>query len=104
MAVELVSETFAEHTGETFELTPQGAEPFEVVLSSCEESPYAAEHEQRTADGRIPFSLIFHAADREHFWPQQTFSVSHPELGEVDLFIVPLGPDDRGMQYQAVIS
>jgi hypothetical protein len=35
---------------------------------------------------------------------QQTFRLSHPELGEFDLFLVPLGPGPEGMRYEAVIS
>ncbi len=35
---------------------------------------------------------------------QQTCAFSHPQLGAFDLFIVPLGPDDEGMRYEAVIS
>jgi hypothetical protein len=104
MAIELVSETFAPHVGETFEVTPQVGEPFEVVLSSCDETAYGDHDALREELGRIPFSLVFHAADRDRFWPQQTFVLRHPQLGEIGLFMVPLGPDDRGMQYQAVIS
>lgn len=104
MAIELVSETFAPHVGETFEVSPPDGEPFEVALSSCEATPYGSHDELREELGRVPFSLVFHAADREPFWPQQTFVLRHPELGELSLFMVPLGPDERGMQYQAVVG
>jgi hypothetical protein len=30
--------------------------------------------------------------------------LGHAELGDDDLFLVPLGPDERGMRYQAVIA
>jgi hypothetical protein len=35
---------------------------------------------------------------------QQACRVSHAERGEFDLFIVPLGPDERGMRYEAVFT
>jgi hypothetical protein len=104
MAIELVSETFAPHLGETFEASPTDGEPFEVTLSSCEETPYGSPEALREELGRVPFSLIFHAADGDRFWGQQIFVLRHPDLGELSLFMVPIGPDERGMQYQAVIS
>ena len=104
MAAELVSETFAPHIGETFEVATANGESFEVILSSCDETPYGSPDDLRERLGRVPFSLVFHAGERDRFAPQQTFSVRHPAIGEVQLFLVPLGPDDRGMAYQAVIS
>ena len=104
MALELKSETFSGHVGETFTATPQEGEPFELVLTSCEETPYGSAEEWREAFQRVPFSLLFHDADASRFLPQQIVSLRHPDLGELELFIVPLGPDERGMRYEAVIS
>jgi uncharacterized protein DUF6916 len=92
---------FSEHVGEPFVLVPEGGEPFEAVLSSCEKTPYGSEDDWQE---RVPFSLVFHHEGAEGYWPQHTFSVRHPEAGSFDLFLVPIGPDQRGMQYQAVIS
>ncbi|HKP89927.1 MAG TPA: hypothetical protein VJT75_08120 [Thermoleophilaceae bacterium] len=105
MAIELVSETFANRIGEAFEAVTASAEGrLDLVLSECEESPHGPPEELREQFGRVPFSLIFHAPERDRYAPQQTFTLRHPELGEFELFMVPLGPDERGMQYQAVIS
>ena len=104
MAVELVSETFAGRVGETFEATPPDGEPFELVLSSCDETPYGSREQWEGAIQRMPFSLIFHAHDPTRYWSQGTFSLRHAELDDFSLFLVPLGPDERGMRYQAVIS
>jgi hypothetical protein len=52
----------------------------------------------------VPFSLLFLASGGE-FVPQGTFSVRHEELGELAIFLVPLGPQDGGgMVYEAVFS
>lgn len=104
MAVELVSETFTRRVGEAFEVFPAEGEAFELVLSRCEAAGFGSPDQLREQFGREPFSLIFHAAERDRYWPQQTFRLRHAELGELELFLVPLGPDERGMQYQAVIS
>jgi hypothetical protein len=103
MGVELVSETFAPHVGETFEVDPAEGPPFEAVLSSCDLTPYGSHEQQRKDLGRVPFSLVFHAQHTEAV-PQQISSLRHPDLGELDLFLVPLGPDDRGMRYEAVVN
>jgi hypothetical protein len=100
---EATSATFAPHVGDVFEVTPAEGEPFEAVLSSCTETPYGSPDEWQRDVKRVPFSLIFHA-DPDPGAPQQIFSMRHPELGSFELFLVPLGPDERGMRYEAVIS
>ena len=49
-----------------------------------------------------PFSLIF--TSRTHRLLQDTFRLAHAELGEFELFIVPLQPDARGPLYEAVFN
>jgi hypothetical protein len=100
---EATSETFAPYVGDRFEATPREGEPFDAVLSSCEETPYGAPDEWRETVRRVPFSLLFHA-DPDPGVPQQICAMRHPELGSFELFLVPLGPDERGMRYEAVIS
>ena len=102
--MELVIETFAGRVGETFELTTEGGESVEVVLSACEETPYTLPAEWEEDVKRTPFTLLFHDSDASRYAPQQNFTLRHAELGEFELFLVPLGPDERGMRYEAVIS
>jgi hypothetical protein len=99
MAVELVPETFSGHVGTRFSAAPTVAgEPVELELSECEVGDGTLE------DGRSPFSLIF-LADTADVLPQQIFELGHPEVGELALFMVPLGPNSAArMRYQAVIS
>jgi hypothetical protein len=97
------SETFQPHVGERFEVTPQEGESFEALLTSCEETTYGSPGDWQQTTQRVPFSLVFHGpADRAV--SQQTCAFSHPQLGQFDLFIVPLGPDEHGMAYEAVVS
>jgi hypothetical protein len=97
MAVELVTSTFEPHLGETFTATPSlGGEPLELVLSSCDESPHARPDQPA-------FSLIFNAPGPA-FMEQQIFTLEHAELGEFDLFLVPLGPKGDRMRYEAVVN
>jgi hypothetical protein len=52
---------------------------------------------------RQQFSLIFRGpADR--MLPQGTYRLGHPRLGEIEIFLVPLGPDPEGMRYEAAFA
>ena len=97
MAVELFTSTFDPRVGESFTAAPSlGGEPLELVLSSCDESPHAR-------PDHPAFSLLFHAPGPGHL-PQQIFTLSHPDLGDFDLFLVPLGPQGDRMRYEAVVN
>ena len=54
-------------------------------------------------DARQPFSLTFRGP-LTPWHPQGTYPVMHDQLGKMDIFLVPLGPDEQGMCYQAVFS
>ena len=96
MAVDLVTATFAGRIGERFQAAPTySGEPLELVLVSCDESPHA-----RT--DHPAFSLVFHGLGAYH--EQQIFALEHAELGKLDLFLVPVGPIEGGIAYEAVIN
>jgi hypothetical protein len=52
---------------------------------------------------RDPFSLMFNGP-REPLLAQGTYRLSHPALGEFELFIVPIGQDADGTRYEAVFA
>lgn len=51
------------------------------------------------------FSLIFEA-ENANYYPQQIYGFDHPVIGQFDLFIVPIGPDNvsKNMCYQAIFN
>jgi len=49
------------------------------------------------------FSLIF-TGIASPWLPQGLYVLVHPQMGQCELFLVPLGPDAAGMRYQAVFS
>ena len=53
--------------------------------------------------GRMPFSVVFRSPPGAAL-PQRIYRLHHDELGALDLFLVPIGPDDDGMRYEAVFS
>jgi hypothetical protein len=52
---------------------------------------------------RQPFSLVFRGP-REFMLPQQIYALEQDTLGPVEIFLVPIGPDDIGQRYEAVFN
>lgn len=53
---------------------------------------------------RTPFSIVFRTNQKNEYYEQGIFRIIHPEKGDLDLFMTPLGFDDVGMRYEAVLS
>lgn len=103
MLESLTSQSFDGLVGGRFEVVPTHGHPFVMVLSECLVSDHMLPAGLGMPVQRTPFSLIFHAP-RDALVPQQICRVRNAGFGELPLFLVPLGPDERGMRYQAVIS
>ncbi len=93
-------ELFSPLVGETFEVvTADGrVEPIDLVA--------ATEGSQLGGPGpdgqqRRQFSLLFVATVA---LDQATHALTHPALGPLELFLVPLGPDARGLRYEAAFA
>lgn len=52
---------------------------------------------------RQPFSLLFRGPP-EPLLPQGLYRMNHRQLGDLELFLVPIGPDRQGMRYEAVFT
>jgi len=90
-------ETFAPLVREMFRIHPEGASPLDAELISAE--PYGGQ----AAGGRAPFSIVFRGPPQPVL-SQMTYRIEHAVLGSFDLFIVPIGPDETGMRYEAVFA
>ena len=97
---DLTFETFSPLEGQTFALHYGGENPEPVVLHSAKSSPESFGRPGH----RPPFSLIFRAGSKEFYVPQGVFGLVHDQLGLAEIFLVPIGPDDVGMLFQAVFN
>ena len=88
--------TFADRLGETFRLQDASGAPLELELID-------ARGVQGDSDGREPFSIVFRAP-ASPILDQMIRRLEHDELGAFELFLVPIGPDDTGMRYEAVFA
>ena len=52
---------------------------------------------------RQSFSLIFRGP-MEPLLPQKTHVLKNETMGNLEIFLVPIGPDDQGMRYEAIFT
>lgn len=90
-------------------LDQQNGKPFTVQL----EEPHSVQlilesvTELKNYSGtqtRTPFSLLFKDRSPAAILPQQIYPLSHEDLGEMTIFLVPIAQDSTGVSYQAVFN
>ncbi len=52
---------------------------------------------------RAPFSVVFRGPGEPEL-TQRIYPLDNETLGRLEIFLVPIGPDDEGMRYQAVFN
>jgi hypothetical protein len=82
-----------------FRLLVDAPQPIDLTL--VEVTPRKIQPEEEA--GMERFSAVF-MGPREIFLPQQTYRVSHPDMGEFDIFLVALGQEPEGFKYEAVYN
>jgi len=92
MPKELSFHDFAPHRNTIFRIADGAGYDFELVEVTDHSN---AQLEQ--------FSLIFTCPDLP-WLPQGIYTLAHPDLVEVVLFIVPIGPAGNVMRYESVFS
>jgi hypothetical protein len=93
--------TFAELVGSKFRIGSPPSAGVEVELVSA-----TLLGPDRPAPGskREPFSLLFRGGPTNSYLPQRTYPVTHEKLGTLEIFLVPIGPDQVGMRYEAIFN
>jgi uncharacterized protein DUF6916 len=97
MPASFTADTFAELTGDEFEIELETGERFALRLAA------AAPMTLAPTDGPAPFSILFRGPETP-ILPQRSYPIEHPALGRFDVFLVPLGADDRGARYEAAFT
>ena len=97
MSAPLTEKEFSKHVHTRFRVT--GEQPVELDLT--EVKAYMGQSNDDSDMER--FSAFFHgAADR--YLPQGTYALEHDAMGALDLFLVPIGKDEKGFRYEAVFN
>jgi hypothetical protein len=79
-----------------FEVTAQHCVPLTLMEARARRSPTGE------ANGES-FALLFHGPAAQPL-TQRMYPCTHPGFGAFDLFIVPVGRDQNGFQYEAVFN
>jgi len=103
MAEPIDQEAFAVHIGDAFAVA---AGERTVALQLVEVKKFGS----AAGAGRQPFSLLF-LGPAAPVLPQRIHPLRHPELGALEIFLVPIGgavgpadPEARGMRYEAIFN
>jgi hypothetical protein len=99
MLQELTPASFEAHQGTPFRIDLGGGALLELVLQQVRRL------EPHPGPRAEPFSAYF-LGPRTPILPQQIYKVAHDQMGALDLFLVPIGPDPKagGMVYEAVFN
>jgi hypothetical protein len=95
MLNKLNSKIFSEHLNSEFKLSLPAAGPLVLRLAQVSEHDAGPQLEQ--------FSLLFHGP-REPRLQQSIYSLQHEKLGTLQLFLVPVGIDQDGIQYECAFN
>jgi hypothetical protein len=99
MLQDLTAASFEAHQGSPFRIDFGGEAPLDMVLQEIKLlEPHPGARPQ-------PFSVFFRGPGRP-ILPQRTYKVHHDEMGTLEIFVVPVGPDPHlgGMVYEAVFN
>lgn len=100
----LTVDVFQPRVGETFRIRPRPEHELEAEL--IEVRALGDGPSRAPSDGsqrRAPFSLSFRTSLTAPL-PQSIYEVAHGELGSYEIFLVPIGPDGKGMVYEAIFT
>jgi hypothetical protein len=95
MADVLQHEAFVARVNSTFRIHTDEGETIDAELTEVSEHLLSARQER--------FAIVFRAPN-EKFLGQGLRRLEHDQMGSFDLFIVPIGSDEKGTYYEAVFN
>jgi len=101
MPERLTEEVFTRQLKTKFRVRPETEGAPEVELELDEVTPFPTLSHSRSDVER--FSAYFYGPG-DLFLPQKIYRLGHDELGEFEIFLVPVSRDQRGFRYEAVYS
>ena len=96
---QLQSNDFVPYLNQTFTIRLDGIEPIGLELVRVTQSGTGFR-----PGARQPFSLHFLGPVSSQYLLQHMYPLEHPEMGVLDLFLVPLGPEEGRMRYEAIFG
>lgn len=93
------ADSFSRHLNTKFTVKGESTEPVELELVEVA----VRKIEPNEQAGMERFSIFFYGP-ASSFLAQQTYDFAHPEMGEMQIFLVPIGIDERGYRYEAIFN
>jgi len=103
MTIKLEFDTFHPYASTTFTVRLDDGGSIELDLVEVESIKLVDENRDASLRAE-PFRLTFRGGPVDSYLPQQIHTLSHADLGELSIFLVPLGPDSEGMRYEAIFN
>jgi len=95
MAALLTHEEFTKHLNTVFQIDLSESEMVDLELVRVSEQKLSSVQER--------FSIVFRGAN-ESFLGQGMRALEHDQMGRINLFLVPLGRNEKGTYYEAVFN
>ena len=92
-------EEFRQNLNTQFRVLVDAPKPIDITLTGVESRPSEANEEA----GMERFSVFFNSS-LEFLLPQAIYRLTHPRMGEFELFLVPISQDADGFRYEAVYN
>lgn len=99
MAAILTAEEFSKHVNTKFRARLD--DETQTDLELVEVKVYTSQHEEQ--GGMERFSIYFTGL-ADPFLPQGIYAFQHDEMGEFEMFLVPLSRKETGARYEAVFN
>src|SRR5262245_4945539 len=95
--------TFSGRVGETFCVHLSPDETVDAQLVEVTALGGASASGATTRGKRVPFSLVFQSPPQIRL-VQRIYKLAHPSLGVFEIFLVPIGLDERGLRCEAIFT
>lgn len=108
MTENLNKASFSRHLGERFRVRLDSSEKIDLVLievkglSKPGKDP-GSEPNDPDEISRDPFTTLFRGP-HEPFLKQQIRGLEHDQMGEIEIFMVPVSRDELGLYYESVFN
>jgi hypothetical protein len=99
MPADLTEKEFSKHVNTKFRLNLDADNGVDLELT--EVKAYMSKH--REQEGMERFSIYFQGP-AEPALPQKLYTFQHAEMGEFEMFLVPIGKNDAGYRYESVFN
>ena len=98
MPIDLTEQEFSRHLNSTFKLN---LEDHTLELRLVEVKAYMPGKNEQA--GMERFSIYFDGPGDTRL-PQSVYSLTHEQMGQFDIFLVPISGDEKGFRYEAVFN